>query len=216
MAVLYMADADIEIEESDLSAIVADEIRLAQTFDQSKRTLALEYMRGEMRDLPARVNGSSQTDRTVADAVAWTLPGVVRTFTASDQMVEFEATQEGGERGAEEASEYTNYGFFRENDGYRILYNATYDSLLMGNGAAASYWCPEETETKLFHDKTDEEIALLMDDGWQQTGVVKPGKPAMGLMEDPLTGAVVEAEVPTLTVRLQMVTERGYIKDLTL
>jgi len=213
-----MADADIEIEESDLSAIVADEIRLAQTFDQSKRTLALEYMRGEMRDLPSRVNGSSQTDRTVADAVAWTLPGVVRTFTASDQMVEFEATQEGGERGAEEASEYTNYGFFRENDGYRILYNATYDSLLMGNGAAASYWCPEETETKLFRDKTEEELAYLMsEEGWQGMGQMpESGKPRFMLIDDPVTGEPVEVGVPTFTVRLQMVTERGHIKDLTL
>ena len=48
-----MAD-DIEVEENDLSAIIADEIRQAQTFDQSKRILAIEYMRGVMRDLPAR------------------------------------------------------------------------------------------------------------------------------------------------------------------
>jgi hypothetical protein len=99
------------------------------------------------------------------------LPGVVRVFTASDQMVQFEATQEGGEQGAEEASEYTNYSFFRENDGYRILYNGTYDSLLMGNGAACSYWCPEESKTKLFRDKTLEELAVLMEDGWQGLGV---------------------------------------------
>lgn len=212
-----MADADFDIEDNDLTAVIADEIRLAQTFDQSKRTLALEYMRGEMRDLPSRVNGSSQTDRTVADAIAWTLPGVVRTFTASDQMVEFEATQEGGEQGAEEASEYTNYGFFRENDGYRILYNATYDSLLMGNGAASSYWCPEETKVKLFKDRTEEEIAFLLDEGWQGMGVPpKSGTPRYMPVEDPLTGETVEVGVPTFTVRLQLVTERGYIRDMTL
>lgn len=209
--------ADTEIEGSDLSAIVADEIRQAQTFDQSKRTLAIEYMRGVMNDLPARVNGSSQTDRTVADAVAWTLPGVVRTFTASDQMVEFEATQEGGEQGAEEASELTNYGFFRENEGYRILYNATYDSLLMGNGAACSYWCPEETKTKLFKEKTEEELAFLLEEGWR--GMGRPptsGAPRFITVEDPMTGEPMEVGVPTFTVRLQMVTERGYIRDMTL
>lgn len=209
--------ADIEIEESDLSAIIADEIRQAQTFDQSKRTLAIEYMRGVMRDLPARVNGSQQTDRTVADAIAWTLPGVVRTFTASDQMVEFEATQEGGENSAEEASEYTNYSFFRENDGYRILYNATYDSLLLGNGAAGSYWCPEEVETKTFRDKTEEEIALLLEEGWQGAGVEpKLGKPRPVQIDDPMTGEPIDVEMPTLTVKLQMVKERGYIRDMTL
>ena len=59
--------AETEIEGSSLTAIVADELRQAQTFDQTKRTLALQYMRGEMPDLPARVNGSSQTARVLAD-----------------------------------------------------------------------------------------------------------------------------------------------------
>jgi hypothetical protein len=204
--------ADIEVEDSDLSAVIASEIRQAQTFDQSKRTLAIEYMRGEMRDLPARPNGSQQTDRTVADNISWTLPGVVRVFAASDQMVQFEATQEGGEQAAEEASEYTNYSFFRENDGYRVLYNATYDSLLFGNGAACSYWCPEETKTKLFKDKTEEELAyLISEEGWQGMGKLpKPGKPIT--VETDLG----PMEVPTYTVRLQQVTERGQIKDMTL
>lgn len=209
--------ADAEIESSDLSALIADEIRLAQQFDQTKRSLALQYMRGQMDDLPARVNGSSQTDRTFADAVSWTLPGVVRVFTASDQMVEFEATQEGGEEASEEASEYTNYSFFRENEGYRILYNATYDSLVMGNGAACSYWCPEETKTKLFKDKTEEEIAFLLEEGWQGMGIApKPGKPRPVQIEDPMTGAPIDVEAPTLTVKLQMITERGQIRDMTL
>jgi hypothetical protein len=206
--------ADTEVEGSDLSAIIADELRQAQTFDQTKRAYALEYMRGEMRDLPARVNGSSQTSRDVADTLSWVLPGIVRVFTASDQMVEFEATKEGGEQGAEEASEYTNYSFFRENDGYRILYNATHDGLLMGNGAACSYWCPEESKTKLFRNKTLEEIAFLMkEEGWEAAGVPpKSGTPRY--LEDPETGDTVG--VPTFTVKLKKVSERGYVKDMTL
>lgn len=205
--------AEREYEGSDLSAIIGHEIAQAQTFDQTKRTLAIEYMRGEMRDVPPRPNGSSQTSRDVADTIAWMLPGIVRVFTASDQMVQYEATQPGGEQGAEEASEYTNYSFFRENPGYRILYNATWDSLLMGNGVASSYWCPEESKTKLFKDKSEEEIAFLLSEGWQGAGVEpKPGKPIVA--EDPMTGMPVE--MPTYTVRLKQVTERGYIKDQTL
>lgn len=203
--------AEIEIEGSDLAAILADEIRDCQTFDQTKRTLAIEYMRGDMSDLPARTNGSSQTSRDVADTVSWMLPGIVRVFTGSDQMVEFEATQPGGEQGAEEASEYQNYGFFRENDGYRILRDVTYDSLLLGNGVPCSYWQPEKSTTKLFRDKTAEELALLLEEGWQGMGVApKPGK--MTTLETEM-GPV---EVPTFTVRLQQVTERGQIRDMVL
>lgn len=203
--------AETEIEGSSLTAIVADELRQAQTFDQTKRTLALQYMRGEMPDLPARVNGSSQTARVLADVHGWLLPQIVRVFTASDRMVEFEATQEGGEEGADEASDYTNYSFFRENDGYRVLFNASHDSLLFGNGAAASYWCPEEAQTKLFRNKTEEELALLIEEGWQGVGQApKPGPMRKVEIEG------VEYELPTFTVRLQKITERGYIKDVTL
>lgn len=208
--------ADTEIEGKDLAAIVADELRQAQTFDQSKRALALEYMRGVMSDLPARVNGSSQTSRDVADTISWILPGVVRVFTASDQMVEFEATQEGGEQAAEEASDYTNYSFFRENDGYRVLYNATYDAMLMGNGAVCSYWCPQEDETKLFKNKTEDELAALLEEGWQGVGVQPvPGTPREVTIDDPAMGPMPVA-LPTFTVKLQKVTERGQIRDMTL
>lgn len=206
--------ADDDIEGNSLTAIVGNEIAQAQTFDQTKRTLAIEYMRGEMNDLPARPNGTSQTSRDTADTISWMLPGIVRVFTASDQMVNFDATQPGGEEGAEEASEYTNYSFFRENEGYKILYSATYDSLLVANGAACSYWCPEESKAKLFRNKSQEEIAYLLSEGWQPIEGQLP-KPTGGLQQDdPLTGQPMD--VPLYTVRLKQVTERGQIKDMVL
>lgn len=204
-----MAADDREVEDRSLSAIVAAELRQAQTFDQAKRALAIKYMSGDMPDLPARPNGSSQTSRDVADTISWILPGVLRVFAASDQMVQFQATQEGGEQGAEEASEYHNYSFFRENEGYRILYNATYDSLLMGNGAACSYWEPEKATTKTFRDRLPEEVAALLEEGWQGTGVQpSPGQPRE--VDDPLG-----EPTPTITVKLKRVKCRAQIRDMT-
>lgn len=201
--------ADTEIEGSDLSALVSNELRQAQTFDQTKRARAIEYMRGEMADLPARPNGSQQTSRDVADIVSWMLPGVIRVFTASDRMVEYTATQPGGEKGAEESSDYANYSFFRENNGYQILFTGTHDSILMGNGAVCSYWCPEESKTKWFRDKTIDEVTyLIKEDGWQETGIAKPGKPRT------MPTDLGDIEVPTLTVKLQKITERGQIRDM--
>jgi len=205
--------ADDEIEGSSLAALIGNEIAQAQTFDQTKRTLAIEYMRGEMNDVPARTNGSSQTSRDVADTIQGMLPMIVRVFAASDQMVNYESTQPGGEQGAEEASELMNYGFFRENDGYRILYNATYDALVLGNGAVCSYWCPEQSKTQTFRDKTEEEIAYLFSEGWQGNGSL-PKQTGSQQVDDPNTGQI--GEVPTYTVKLKQVTERGYIKDQTL
>jgi len=210
---------DIEIEGSDLGAIVADEIRSAKGYDSTelsdKRTRAIEYMRGEMNDTPARPNGSTQTDRTFADTISWIKPGVVRTFTASDQMVQYDKVREENDDWARDASEYTNWSFFRENDGYRVLLTATDDSLQLGNGLARSYWEPERAETRWFRDKTEMELAILLEeDGWQPTGIAKPGKPQQEEAIDPMTGEPVLVDVPTLTVKLAKVARPAKICDV--
>lgn len=211
---------DIEVEGSDLGAIVADEIRSAKGFDSTelsdKRTRAIEYMRGEMNDTPARPNGSTQTSRDFADTVSWILPGVVRVFTASDQMVQYDKVREENDDWARDASEYTNWSFFRENDGYRVLYNASYDSLIMGNGLGCSYYEPERSETRIFRDKTEMELAILLEEGgWQPTGVAKPGKPVQEETIDPATGRAILVDVPTLTVKLAKVSRPAKICDVT-
>lgn len=210
---------DIEIEGSDLGAIVADEIRSAKGYDSTelsdKRTRAIEYMRGEMNDTPARPNGSTQTSRDFADTVSWILPGVVRVFTASDQMVQYDKVREENDDWARDASEYTNWSFFRENDGYKILYNATNDSLQLGNGLAASYWEPERADTRWFRDKTEMEIAILLEEGWQPTGVARPGKPTQEEAVDQMTGQPMLIDVPTLTVKLAKVSKPAKICDVT-
>jgi len=211
---------DIEIEGSDLGAIVADEIRSAKGYDSTelsdKRTRAIEYMRGEMNDTPARPNGSTQTSRDFADTVSWILPGVVRVFTASDQMVQYDKVREENDDWARDASEYTNWSFFRENDGYKILYNATNDSLQLGNGLAASYWEPERAETRWFRDKTEMELTILIEDeGWQPTGVARPGKPTQEEVIDEATGQPMLVDVPTLTVKLAKVSRPAKICDVT-
>lgn len=212
-----MAD-DKDIEGSDLSALIASEIRNSLSFDMteqtSKRELALAYMRGEMPDLPPRPNGSKQTSRDVADTISWILPGIVRVFTASSQMVIFDQVREEDDRWASEATEYTNYSFFRENDGYRILYNASNDSLLMGNGVACSYWEPEETETKTFKDLQEVDLAVLTEEGWTPISA-KLGKPMPVEDMDPMTGDVVVLEMPTITAKMQRVVRPGRIKDMT-
>jgi flagellar biosynthesis GTPase FlhF len=211
--------ADQLVEDKDLGSTIASEIAQARNYDRSelasKRARAIEYLRGEMNDTPPRPNGSKQTDRTFADTVSWILPGVVRVFTASDQMVQYSKVREENDDWSRDASEYTNYTFFMESDGYRVLYNGTHDSLTLGNGVACSYWEPERIEAKTFRDKTEMEIAALLEEGWQPTGVVKPGKPRTEQVDDPLSGETLELETPTLTVKLQKQDRPGKICDET-
>lgn len=211
--------AEKEVENKDLSAVLADEIRQATNYNRTelagKRANAIDYLQGVMTDTPARPNGSQQTSRDFADTVSWILPGTVRVFTASDQMVQYDKVREEEDEWSNEASEYTNYTFFRESDGYRILYNATYDSLTLGNGVVACYWEPQRLETKTFKNKTEMEVAELLEEGWEPTGVMSPGEPRAETATDDMTGDTVEMNLPTLTVKLQREDRPGKICDVT-
>ena len=214
-----MAD-ETDIEGNSLDALIAGEIRQALNFNNSdivsKRSLALAYMRGEMPDLPARPNGSTQTSRDVADTISKALPGVVRVFTAAAQMVTYEQTEEGDEEWASEASEYMNYSFFSENDGYHILLNATNDSLLMGNGLVCSYWEEPQTKTETFRDMSPLEAQAKLDEGWQPIPEsLKEGKPERVEQQDPMTGEMVALDMPTITLKMTRTTKPGRICDIS-
>ena len=213
------ADDDTQVEGSDLSAIVSNELRLAEAYDRdelnSRRVRAVEYMRGEMTDLPARKHGSQQTSRDFADTVAWILPGVVRVFTASDQMVKYTKVREENDDWSRDASEFMNYSFMNESDGYRILYNATYDGLTQGNGIVSSYWEPERVTTKIFRNRTELELAKEMEEGWQPTTQAVSGKPRYEMIEDPATGEAIEVGMPTFTLKMGKLDRPGKICDIT-
>lgn len=214
-----MAD-ETDIEGNSLDALIAGEIRQALNFNNtdivSKRSLALAYMRGEMPDLPARPNGSTQTSRDVADTISKALPGVVRVFTAAAQMVTYEQTEEGDDEWASEASEYMNYSFFSENDGYSILLNATNDSLLMGNGLVCSYWEEPQTKTETFRDMSALEAQAKLDEGWQPIPEsLKEGKPERIEDQDPMTGEMVALDMPTITLKMTRTTKPGKICDIS-
>ena len=97
MAVTSAPNQGPHVENNELGGIIQSELRNSLTYDQTqisnKRALTLEYIRGYMPDLPGRQNGSQQTDRTISDVRSWMLPGIMRTMTASDQMVRRSGTR---------------------------------------------------------------------------------------------------------------------------
>ncbi|MGJ3630165.1 portal protein [Sphingomonas sp. MMS24-JH45] len=48
---------------------------------------------------------------------------VLRTFVSGDRVVEFEATNEEDEGGADEATSAVGFNFMRQQDGYRVLHD---------------------------------------------------------------------------------------------
>lgn len=162
-----MADDDKgAMTDDDIKGLLVREIRSARSSDDSelaaKRTRALEYFEGTMTDTPAEVGRSSVVSRDLADTVGWMLPSIMRVFTASDRMVIAEPVGEDDDDAADNATAGLNYIFMKDNPGYRILRDATWDALVLANAIVKVYHDDTPEYATSFHTGlSDEDIAIL-------------------------------------------------------
>jgi hypothetical protein len=201
------------LDEESLKALIAGEIRSAQAYDasemQAQRIRALEYSRGVMRDLPSLPGRSKVVSRDFADTVSWIVPGIMRVFTASDKMGEFEPVKPNDEAGAKQATDYINHLFWKENPGYRTLWNATQDALNLGNGIVKHFWDDtEECEYSEMSGQTAEQIQLLQEDEGVEITAGQQGEPQKVQQPDPM-GQMTEVEIPTWDIKLKRTTSFG-------
>lgn len=213
-------DKNRDFEQSDLAAIVSSEIESARAYYRSElngdREAALNYARGKMPDIRALPNRSTLVSRDVSDTTSWIIPGVVRVFTASDQMVEYEACSPGAEQWARDASEFTNYDFMRNNDGYRILYNSTWDAVHLKNAIVSSEWVPVEKKRETIRKLTAEQVALIeIEDGDEVLAITERKDTYEAEMVDEF-GNVLVGPQPLFDVKINRVVKQGHIKDETL
>ncbi len=109
------------------------------------------------------VDGRSQyVDSTVQDTIEWIKPSLMRVFASGDEMVKF--TPHGPEdvQAAEQATDYVNYVFTKDNPGWEILYSWFHDALLQKNGIVKVWWDEyPETQREEYHALTDMEFEVL-------------------------------------------------------
>jgi len=115
------------IENEERNSIGADSGLLS---DQRRKALA--YYNGQ--PYGNEVEGRSQVVTSeVFDAVEGILPSLLSIFTSSDQIVRFEPEGPEDEEATSQATDYVNYIFSRENNGFLVLYCAVKDALLQKN-----------------------------------------------------------------------------------
>jgi hypothetical protein len=156
------------ITDIQVKAILENEIDDAIGYLESdttdERTKALNYY---LRNpLGNEIEGRSQiVTGEVAEAVDGALPQLIRIFTSADDVVQFEPKSPGDEPFAKQATEYANWVFYRQNDGFLILHNWFKDALLQKTGIVKAYWNDETDVIKeKYKDLTDDELVLLLSD----------------------------------------------------
>jgi len=106
---------------------------------------------------------SSVVTSDVSDTVEWILPSLLKTFTSTDKAVSFEPTTAADVDGAEQATDACNYVFYKQNNGFLVLYTALKDALTVKN--CAVMWRKETKDVVSsvpFKGATEEMLAMLL------------------------------------------------------
>ena len=159
-----MAD---KVSELELKNIISQEINNSMGYMggnlSAQRKKSLEYYMGE--PLGTEIDGRSQVVSTdVADTVETILPNLLKIFTASDQTVKCEPVKAEDVELADQATNYINYIFNKDNNGFSILYTWFKDALIEKNGIVKVYWDEsEKVEQETYQNLNDEEYKILID-----------------------------------------------------
>ena len=158
-----MADKVTELE---LKNIIGQEINNSMGYMggnlSAQRKKSLEYYMGE--PLGTEIDGRSQVVSTdVADTVETILPNLLKIFTASDQTVKCEPQKAEDVALAEQATNYINYIFNKDNPGFSILYTWFKDALIEKNGIVKVYWDEsEKVEQETYENLNEQEYQILI------------------------------------------------------
>lgn len=132
----------------------------------------------------------------VSDSVEWILPALLKTFTSTDKAVSFEPNTAADVAGADQATDACNYVFYKQNNGFLVLYTALKDMLTIKN--CAVMWRKEDTDTVSsvpFNGATEEMLAMMLqesEDGEIESATPGPmigpdGQPQLDELSMPIT-----------------------------
>lgn len=134
---------------------------------------------------------SSIVSSDCQDTVEWLLPALLKTFTSTDKAVSFEPSSQADVKGSEQATDACNYVFYKQNNGFLVLYTAIKDMLTVKN--CAVMWRKEDVETVSsvpFKGATAEMLAMMLQ---EEDAEIEQANPAPMLDEqgqpqiDPMT-----------------------------
>lgn len=143
---------------------VANSIGYTGDTISEERQTALKYYRGDPFG-DEQEGRSKVVSRDVAESVDSLLPSLVKVFTAGEQVVRFEPQEVSDQEAAEQATDYVNWVFNQQNDGFRTLYTWFKDALLQKTGVVKVWWDDVEKKTREeYHNLTPEEYDIIVND----------------------------------------------------
>ena len=159
--------ASSKITEEELLSRIQGEITDALGYSDvisEQRAKSMDYYYG----LPFgnEIDGRSQyVDSSVMDTIEWIKPSLMRVFASGEEMVRFNPIGPEDVESAEQATDYVNYIFTRDNNGWEILYTWFTDALLQKNGIVKCWWDEtEEWNREEYNNLEEMEFTVLLED----------------------------------------------------
>ena len=197
-----------------LKAILENEIEDAigylETETTDERQQALEYYLRE--PYGNEVEGKSQiVTGEVAEVVDGALPQLMRLFASGDNVVSFEPVNDGDQPFAKQATEYVNWVFNKDNDGFLVMHNWFKDALLQKVGIVKAYWEDKiDVKKESYKNLTDDELMIIMQDPEvevveQETTIIQEA------VFDEMTGMELSPAIVSHNVKLKKTTNNGKV-----
>jgi hypothetical protein len=210
------------MDDAELQAIVTQDLTDAVSYVDSDlsptRAKGTEYYRGDL--FGNEVEGNSKVvAMEVRDTVSAMLPSLMRVFFNSENVVEFAPRGPEDVKMAQQATDYANYVFQNDNNGFLTSYAIFKDALVRKCGIAKFWWEDEEkVRIEEYTGLDDQTLEMLMQEpGGEVKIVVSYPDPSIDEMQistvDPMTGQPVMAP-PAMVhdVQIKRITKDGRIR----
>ena len=210
------------MDDTELQGIVSAELEDAVSYIDSDvspiRAKGTEYYRGD--PFGNEEDGRSQVvAMEVRDTVSAMLPSLMKVFFSTENVVEYMPRGPEDVAGAQQATDYANYVFTADNNGFMTTYALFKDSLVRKCGIA-KYWWEEVEEVKIeeYSGLDDQTLQVLMQEGAEVKIVVSYPDPSMqvDMMQqqvDPATGLPIPVQMPMIhDVEIKRNTRDGRIR----
>jgi hypothetical protein len=180
------------MDDTELQGIVSGELEDAVSYIDSDvspiRAKGTEYYRGD--PFGNEEDGRSQVvAMEVRDTVSAMLPSLMKVFFSTENVVEYVPRGPEDAAGAQQATDYANYVFTADNNGFMTTYALFKDSLVRKCGIA-KYWWEEVEEVKIeeYSGLDDQTLQVLMQEGAEVKIVVSYPEPGAMPQMDMTTG----------------------------
>jgi hypothetical protein len=157
-------EGDKVMSEEELQGVISAEIYDAISFIDDdiggNRALATEYYYG--MPFGDEEDGRSQVvSMDVRDTVQGILPSLMRIFFGPERVVEFMPQGPEDVQNADQATDYVDFIFKRDNPGFKILHSAFKDALVRKCGIV-KYWWDESVEVRAESFSMLDEQSMMM------------------------------------------------------